>query len=57
MTLQEEGALLNDVAWIKDTLRTHVNDGDQQNIGAYKKMTWLNFAGVIGVAIRSLWQG
>ena len=56
MTPIEEGALLNDVSWIKETLKMHVNDGDQKNIGAYKKMTWLNFAGVIGIALRSLWS-
>jgi len=57
MTPQEEGALLTDVKWIKDTLQTHVNDSDQKNIGAYKKMTWFNFTGLAGLAlitIRSL---
>ena len=53
MTPQEEGALLTDVAWIKDTLKTHVNDSDQKNIGAYKKMTWFNFVAIAGVAIKS----
>ena len=57
MTEKDEGALLTDVAWIKDTLKTHVNDSDQKNIGAYKKMTWFNFTGLVGLAlitIRSL---
>jgi len=55
MTPKEEGALLSDIVWIKETLKTHVNDADQKNIGAYKKMTWFNFVGLAGLAIKSLW--
>ena len=54
MTPQEEGALLTDVKWIKETLKTHVNEPDQKNIGAYKKLTWFNFVGMAGLAIKSL---
>ena len=54
MTEKEEGALISDVKWIRDTLHTHVNDPDQKNIGAYKKMTWFNLTGLTGLAIVAL---
>ena len=53
MTEKEEGALLMNVEWIKDTLKTHVNDSDQKNIGAYKKFTWFTFASMVGLGIKS----
>ncbi len=53
MTEKEEGALLTNVEWIKDTLKTHVNSPDQKNIGAYKKMTWFSFASIVGLSIKS----
>ncbi len=54
MTPKEEGALLTDVKWIKDTLDSHCKDPDNKNLGAYKKLTWFNFIAVAGVAIKSV---
>ncbi len=51
MTPIEEGTLLSDVQWIKSKLDAHCKDPDTKNLGAYKKMTWLNFAGVAGLAV------
>ena len=56
MTEKEEGVLISDIVWIKETLKTHVNDADQKNIGTYKKMTWLNFTAIIGLGIKSLFM-
>ena len=54
MTEKEEGVLLSDVQWIKTTLDSHCKDPDNKNLGAYKKLTWLNFVGLAGLAWASI---
>lgn len=54
MTPKEEGAMLTDIKWIKETLRTHCDSPDQKNIGAYKKMTWFNLTGLVGMCLYAL---
>ena len=50
MTPKEEGQLLTDVVWIKKKLDEHCKDPDNKNLGAYKKLTWLNFGAIFGLA-------